>query len=119
MSAGYFDAYYKQAERVRILIKKDFAAAFEKVDVILTPTTPHVAFKLGEQVDDPLQMYLEDIFVTGASLAGLPALAIPAGLLKDLPLGFQLIAKKFNEDLLFRVGSNFQKHKEILKPNFK
>ena len=119
LSAGYFDAYYKQAERVRILIKKDFAAAFEKVDVILTPTTPHVAFKLGEQVDDPLQMYLEDIFVTGASLAGLPALAIPAGLLKDLPLGFQLIAKKFNEDLLFRVGSNFQKHKEILKPNFK
>jgi len=81
LSSGYYEAYYKKAQAVRTLIIKDFTAAFKKVDLLLTPTTPHVAFKLGEQIDDPLSMYLEDIFVTGASLAGLPAISVPAGLI--------------------------------------
>jgi aspartyl-tRNA(Asn)/glutamyl-tRNA(Gln) amidotransferase subunit A len=119
LSAGYYDAYYKKAEAVRLMIKKEFSAAFKKVDVILTPTSPHPAFKLGEQINDPLQMYLEDIFVTGASLAGLPALSLPAGLVNGLPVGLQLIAEKFNEEILFQVGVNYQKDKNILKPNFK
>jgi len=119
LSAGYYDAYYKKAEAVRSIIKREFQAAFKQVDVILTPTAPHPAFKLGEQINDPLQMYLEDIFVTGASLAGLPALSLPADLVNGLPVGLQLIADKFNEAVLFQVGSNYQQDKDILKPNLK
>jgi len=103
LSAGYYDAYYKKAQQVRTLIRQDFEQAFRQVDLILTPTTPHVAFKLGQQVNDPLAMYLEDIFVTGASLAGLPALSIPAGLINNLPIGAQLIGRRLEEKNIFKV----------------
>ncbi len=109
LSSGYFDAYYKKALAVKERIKQEFKQAFNKVDVILTPTSPHTAFKIGQQVNDPLKMYLEDIFVTGPSLAGLPAISIPAGFSEKLPFGLQIIANKFKEDLLLNVSHNFQK----------
>lgn len=109
LSAGYFDAYYKKALAVRSLIKTDFTSAFNEVDVILTPTTPHPAFKLGEQINDPLAMYLEDIYVTGASLAGLPALSLPAGFVDDLPIGLQLIGPNISEAKLLQVANNLEK----------
>jgi len=114
LSAGYYDAYYKKAQAVRTLIIEDFNKAFEIVDIILTPTSPHPAFKIGEQVNDPLAMYLEDIFVTGASLAGLPAMSIPAGNVKtkegnDMPLGAQLIAPRLKEELIFKVAGALEK----------
>jgi len=118
LSAGYYDAYYKKAQAVRALIVEDFNQAFKKVDILLTPTSPHPAFKLGAQNADPLAMYLEDIFVTGASLAGLAAISIPAGevSVKDgggnlagekvetMPIGLQLIAPKLKENILFRTA---------------
>ena len=118
LSAGYYDAYYKKAQAVRALIVEDFNQAFKKVDLILTPTSPHPAFKLGAKNSDPLAMYLEDIFVTGASLAGLAAISIPAGevSVKDggknlagekvetMPIGLQLIAPKLKENILFRTA---------------
>jgi aspartyl-tRNA(Asn)/glutamyl-tRNA(Gln) amidotransferase subunit A len=109
LSAGYYDAYYKKAQTVRTLIIEDFNKAFKKVDILLTPTCPHGAFKIGEQSNDPLAMYLEDIFVTGASLSGLPAISVPAGMIKvkdgsDMPLGAQFIAPRFNEDLMIQVA---------------
>jgi aspartyl-tRNA(Asn)/glutamyl-tRNA(Gln) amidotransferase subunit A len=114
LSAGYYDAYYKKAQAVRTLIIEDFNKAFEIVDIILTPTSPHPAFKIGEQVNDPLAMYLEDIFVTGASLAGLPAMSIPAGNVKtkegnDMPIGAQLIAPRLKEELIFKVAGALEK----------
>ncbi|MDP2944637.1 MAG: Asp-tRNA(Asn)/Glu-tRNA(Gln) amidotransferase subunit GatA [bacterium] len=110
LSAGYYDAYYKKAQAVRTLIVKDFAEAFKKVDILLTPTEPHPAFKIGEQVDDPLAMYLEDIFVTGASLAGLPAISVPAGTVevedgKQMPIGAQIIGPRLKEGLIIKVAS--------------
>lgn len=109
LSAGYYDAYYKKAQAVRTLIVGDFNRAFQEVDLILTPTSPHPAFKLGQQVNDPLAMYLEDIFVTGASLAGLSAISIPAGLVEAeenqrLPIGAQLIAPRLGESLILSVA---------------
>jgi aspartyl-tRNA(Asn)/glutamyl-tRNA(Gln) amidotransferase subunit A len=114
LSAGYYDAYYLKAQKVRTLIKEEMDLALEKVDCLLTPMSPHVAFKIGKQVDDPLKMYLEDIFVTGASLAGLPAISIPCGFAKPddgtlkMPVGMQLIGSKFNESILFRIGKCFE-----------
>jgi len=108
LSAGYYDAYYKKAQAVRTLIVKDFIEVFKEVDILLTPTTPHPAFKIGKQVNNPLSMYLEDVFVTGASLAGLPAMSVPAGLVtieeKNLPIGAQLIAPQLEESLLLQVA---------------
>lgn len=109
LSAGYYDAYYKKAQAVRTLIRQDFEKAFNKVDILLTPTTPHPAFRIGEQVNDPLAMYLEDIFVTGASLAGLPAISVPAGEVKTsagnlMPVGVQLIAPRLEEKKLLAVA---------------
>jgi len=107
LSAGYYDAYYKKAQAVRTLIINDFKKVFEEVDFIITPTTPHPAFKIGKQNQDPLTMYLEDIFVTGASLAGLPALSIPVGKVKtdngkEMPIGAQIIGPHLKEaDLLY------------------
>ncbi|MDO8593070.1 MAG: Asp-tRNA(Asn)/Glu-tRNA(Gln) amidotransferase subunit GatA [bacterium] len=112
LSAGYFDAYYLQAQKVRTKIKQEFDKVLEGVDCLLTPTSPHVAFKIGEQSSDPLKMYLEDIFVTGASLAGLPALSMPCGFDKNLPVGLQLIGKRFDEGMLFRVGQAFEEATE-------
>lgn len=110
LSAGYYDAYYKKAQAVRTLIREDFTQAFKQVDLIFTPTSPHGAFKIGEQVNDPLAMYLEDVFVTGASLAGLPAISVPAGLVpvsggKEMPLGAQLIAPRLAEGKLLKVAN--------------
>lgn len=115
LSSGYYDAYYKQASKVRTLIRQDFEKAFEEVDVLLTPTSPKVAFKIGEQSDDPLQMYLEDIFVAPASLAGLPALSLPCGLAQSddgatisLPVGLQIIGPQFSEAKLLQAGHAYQ-----------
>lgn len=105
LSAGYYDAYYKKAQRVRSLIAQDFNDAFGKVDAILTPATPSAAFAIGEKID-PVTMYLNDVFTIPASLAGLPGMAVPAGLSSDgLPLGLQLIGKAFDESTLFNVAS--------------
>lgn len=108
LSSGYFDAYYKKALAVKEKIKQEFKQAFNKVDVVLTPTSPHVAFKIGEKANDPLKMYLEDVFLTGPSLVGLPAISIPAGFSNNLPFGLQLISDKFKEDLLLNCAHNFQ-----------
>ncbi|MCY4310730.1 MAG: Asp-tRNA(Asn)/Glu-tRNA(Gln) amidotransferase subunit GatA [Rhodospirillaceae bacterium] len=105
LSAGYYDAYYLKAQRVRSLIARDFSDAFETVDAILTPTTPSAAFPLGDKMDDPIAMYLNDVFTVPASLAGLPAISVPAGLDKNgLPLGLHLITNAFEEEMLFRVS---------------
>lgn len=97
LSAGYYDAYYLKAQKVRTLIINDFNEAFANVDFLLSPTTPNTAFKIGEQINDPLKMYLEDIFLTPASLAGIPAVSIPGGLANDMPIGLQLMANRYNE----------------------
>lgn len=108
LSSGYYEAYYKKAQAVRTLIIKDFAQAFQAVDLLLTPSSPHPAFKIGEQANDPLAMYLEDVFVTGASLAGLPAISVPVGTVltddKQLPIGAQLIGPRLAESLVLRVA---------------
>jgi aspartyl-tRNA(Asn)/glutamyl-tRNA(Gln) amidotransferase subunit A len=105
LSAGFYDAYYTQAQKVRALIAQDFAHAFEQCDVILAPTAPSAAFGLGENVDDPLKMYLNDVFAVPASLAGLPAMSVPAGLNREgLPLGLQVIGKAFDEQGVLNAG---------------
>lgn len=105
LSAGYYDAYYLKAQKVRTLIKQDFDQAFETVDAILTPTTPGPAFALGEKSGDPVEMYLNDIFTVTVNMAGLPGMSIPAGLSSEgTPLGLQLIGCAFDEETLFRAG---------------
>ncbi|MBI3506972.1 MAG: Asp-tRNA(Asn)/Glu-tRNA(Gln) amidotransferase subunit GatA [Proteobacteria bacterium] len=105
LSAGYYDAYYLKAQKVRTLIFNDFQEAWKKCDVILTPTAPSAAFAIGENADDPLAMYLNDVFTVPVNLAGLPGMSVPAGLSGEgLPLGLQLIGKPFDESTLFRVG---------------
>ena len=105
LSAGYYDGYYNKARQVRTLILNDFREAFEKVDAILTPTTPSAAFAIGEKMDDPIAMYLNDIFTVLASLAGLPAISVPAGLSKEgLPLGLQIIGRAFDEETVLKVA---------------
>lgn len=110
LSAGYYDAYYTKAQKVRALIKRDFEKAFEVVDVIVSPTTPTPAFKLGEKTSDPLQMYLEDIYTVPANLAGIPAISIPCGKSSSgLPIGVQLMGRWFEEETLFEVGKMVEK----------
>jgi aspartyl-tRNA(Asn)/glutamyl-tRNA(Gln) amidotransferase subunit A len=109
LSAGYYDAYYGQAQKVRTLIKRDFEQAFKNVDVIATPVAPTTAFKIGEHNNDPLSMYLEDVFTLPTNLAGVPGMACPVGFDSDnLPIGMQLMAAHFNEGLLFRVTHAYQ-----------
>ncbi len=112
LSAGYFDAFYNKATAVRKLIIKDYKNAFEKVDLILTPTTTGPAFKIGEKVSDPVKMYLEDIFTAPANMTGLPAVSVPSGFTtkdgKELPLGIHFVAPHGREDLLFEVGKKFE-----------
>jgi len=119
LSAGYYDAYYLRAQKVRTKIKDEMDASLLKLDAILTPTSPHVAFKLGEQSNDPLKMYLEDIFVTGASLAGLPAISIPCGFDKEMPIGLQLIGKRFDEESILNIAHHYQSATEwhLRRPN--
>lgn len=110
LSAGYYDAYYLKAQKVRARIAEDFAKAFEQCDVLLTPTAPSTAFAIGEKQDDPISMYLNDVFTVPASLAGLPGMSVPAGLASDgLPLGLQLIGRPFDEETLLRVADIIEK----------
>lgn len=118
LSSGYYDAYYLKALKVRRLIKQDFDRAFEEIDVILTPTSPTPAFKIGEKSNDPLQMYLSDIYTISTNLAGLPAVSLPCGFTKGkLPIGLQLIGRQFDEAALIRLGYTYQSrtdfHKQI------
>ena len=116
LSSGYYDAYYKKASQVRGLIKRDFEEAFKKCDVILTPTTPTPAFRIGEKTDDPMQMYLSDIFTISANLAGIPGLSVPCGFTKSgLPIGVQFLAGHFGEGKLFQIASAYEKSANIGK----
>jgi aspartyl-tRNA(Asn)/glutamyl-tRNA(Gln) amidotransferase subunit A len=109
LSAGYYDAYYLKAQKVRGLIRHDFEEAFKKVDVIMGPTTPTTAFKIGEKTDDPVSMYLSDIYTIAVNLAGLPGMSIPAGFTNNLPVGLQLIGNYFDEARLLNIAHQFQK----------
>jgi aspartyl-tRNA(Asn)/glutamyl-tRNA(Gln) amidotransferase subunit A len=105
LSAGYYDAYYLKAQKIRALIKRDFDEAWGKVDAILTPATPSAAFGRDEKQDDPVAMYLNDVFTVTANLAGIPGLSVPAGLdAKGLPLGLQVLGRSFDEETVFAVG---------------
>jgi aspartyl-tRNA(Asn)/glutamyl-tRNA(Gln) amidotransferase subunit A len=108
LSAGYYDAYYLKAQRVRQLIADDFKRAFANVDVIAGPTTPTPAFKLGDKVDDPITMYLNDIYTIGANLAGLPAMSVPCGFVNKLPVGLHLVGAHFAEETILRCGHQYQ-----------
>lgn len=109
LSAGYYDAYYKKAMQIRTLIKQDFTKAFEKCNVILSPVSPTPPFKIGEKANDPLQMYLVDVYNVLVNLAGIPSLALPCGFSKNnLPIGIQIIGPQFSEELLFRIGHEYE-----------
>jgi aspartyl-tRNA(Asn)/glutamyl-tRNA(Gln) amidotransferase subunit A len=108
LSSGYFDAYYKRAQKVRTLIREDFKKAFKEVDLIITPTSPFPAFSVGEKVDDPLTMYLADIFTVGFSLAGLPTINVPCGLIGHLPVGMQITAPYLSETSALKASLDFE-----------
>jgi len=112
LSSGYYDAYYKKAQKVRTLIKKDFEDVFEKYDVIIGPTTPTPAFKIGENMEDPLTMYANDILTIPVNLAGVPGISVPCGFSNGLPLGLQIIGKHFDESTIYRVADAFEKATE-------
>jgi len=118
LSSGYYDAYYLRAQKVRTLIREDFLKAFEKVDAIVTPTSPTAAFKIGEKADDPLQMYLMDIFTISANLAGICGISVPCGFTREpkLPIGLQLLGKPFGEEIILRAAHAYEQstswHKE-------
>ncbi|MCX7841577.1 MAG: Asp-tRNA(Asn)/Glu-tRNA(Gln) amidotransferase subunit GatA, partial [Clostridia bacterium] len=120
LSSGYYDAYYKKALQVRTLIKDGFNQAFEKYDLIVGPTAPTTAFKIGEKTNNPLEMYLEDIYTVSVNIAGLPGLVIPCGMdSKGLPIGLQLIGKHFDESTLLKVGYTFEQNTDYhrMRPN--
>jgi aspartyl-tRNA(Asn)/glutamyl-tRNA(Gln) amidotransferase subunit A len=121
LSAGYYDAYYLQAQKVRTKIKDELDEVLKKVDAIIMPTQPDTAFKIGEQSNDPLKMYLEDIFLSPASLSGLPAISIPAGFVEDMPVGLQIIAKRFDEKSIFQISHAFENNTDASeqRPNLK
>lgn len=121
LSSGYYDAFYLKAQKVRTLIRRDFDAAFEKVDLIATPTTPTVAFAIGEKVDDPLAMYLSDVYTVTINLAGLPGISIPCGLTGErLPIGLQIVGRRFDEETVLRLaaaleeGIRFDRNRPVL-----
>jgi aspartyl-tRNA(Asn)/glutamyl-tRNA(Gln) amidotransferase subunit A len=122
LSSGYYDAYYLRAQKVRTLIRNDFLRAFETVDAIVTPTTPTAAFKIGEKSDDPLQMYLSDIFTISCNLAGICGISIPCGFTKNpkLPIGLQLLGRPFGEETLLKIAHAYESvtlwHKEDIDP---
>ena len=109
LSAGYYDAYYLKAQKVRALIKGDFDEAFKKVDCIMTPVSPCLPFALGEKMTDPLQMYLVDIYTVSLNLAGLPGMSLPCGAVGDLPVGLQIVGKHFDEEMVLRVGAAYER----------
>jgi aspartyl-tRNA(Asn)/glutamyl-tRNA(Gln) amidotransferase subunit A len=109
LSAGYYDAYYLKGQKVRTLIRNDFLEVFRQCDAVLTPTSPTAAFKLGERLEDPLQMYLSDIFTISCNLAGLPGLSVPCGFTSGgLPIGLQVIGRPFDEETVFAVGHAYE-----------
>ena len=110
LSHGYYEAYYKKALAVRTLIKKDFDEAFKKIDILLAPVTPTPAFKLGEKIDNPIQMYLSDIFTLPVNLAGLPALSLPCGKVGKLPVGLQIIGKQFDEKIILKLAYHYEQN---------
>jgi len=118
LSAGYYDAYYLRAQKVRTLIRQDFEKAFEKCDAIVTPTSPEVAFRIGEKTEDPLKMYLSDIFTISVNLAGICGISVPCGFTKSprLPIGLQVLGKPFDEETILRVAHAYEQatewHKE-------
>ncbi|MFC1897259.1 Asp-tRNA(Asn)/Glu-tRNA(Gln) amidotransferase subunit GatA [Chloroflexota bacterium] len=112
LSAGYYDAYYLKAQKVRTLIRQEFDQAFEKFDALVTPTSPTTPFKIGEKVDDPLQMYLSDVCTLPINIAGLPAISIPAGFADGLPIGMQIVAKPFAEETILKIAYAYQQATE-------
>ena len=118
LSAGYYDAYYLRAQKVRALIRRDFDQAFASgVDAVVSPTSPWPAFRLGEKVDDPLAMYLSDVYTVPANLAGLPGISVPCGFdSKGLPVGLQLIGKPFDEETLLRIAHAAEPSEHKLPP---
>ena len=108
LSAGYYDAYYLKAQKVRTLIRQDFEKAFESCDALITPVSPTTAFRIGEKITDPLDMYLSDVFVVAANLAGIPALSVPCGISNGLPIGMQIMGKHLSEETLLRIGHMYQ-----------
>jgi aspartyl-tRNA(Asn)/glutamyl-tRNA(Gln) amidotransferase subunit A len=112
LSSGYYDAYYDKAQRVRALLRKDFEEAFKKVDCIVSPTAPSVAFGFGDKSDDPIAMYLSDIYTVSANLAGVPALSLPCGLVKGMPVGLQLMGKWFDEATILTIGNAFESQRD-------
>ena len=118
LSSGYQDEYYKQAQKARRLIKQDFETVFKDVDCLVTPTAPSTAFDLGEKFDDPLTMYLADIFTVSANVAGLPAISIPCGLVDDLPVGLQLMGSYYDEATMLDVAANLEQENKFLDMDF-
>ena len=108
LSAGYYDAYYVKAQKVRTLIKQEFEQAFEKYDALVTPTSPTVPFKLGEKLEDPMQMYLSDVCTLPINIGGIPAISIPAGFADNLPIGMQIMGKPFSEEILLRIAFAYE-----------
>ncbi len=108
LSAGYYDAYYLKAQKVRTLIRQEFERAFQRFDALITPTSPTVPFKIGEKVDDPLQMYLSDVCTLPVNIAGIPGLSVPAGFVAGLPVGMQILGPHFSEETLFRIGYAYE-----------
>jgi len=121
LSSGYYDAYYLKAAKVRTLIKQDFEKAFKEVDILIGPTSPTLPFKLGEKVDDPLKMYLSDIFLCPVNLAGIAGLSVPSGFVDGLPVGMQMIGPQFSEELLYKAAYLFEQETQYYKirPEFK
>ncbi len=116
LSSGYYDAYYLKALKVRTLVKQDFDRAFEKVDCIISPTSPTPAFKMGEKVDDPLAMYLSDVFTLPVNMAGIAGISIPCGFSKEgLPIGLQVIGKPFDEGTIIQVAYTFEQNTDFHK----
>jgi aspartyl-tRNA(Asn)/glutamyl-tRNA(Gln) amidotransferase subunit A len=115
LSSGYYDAYYKKAQQVRTLIREDYHQAFQTCDLILTPTTPSVAFKIGSKTKDPLEMYLEDICTVTCNLAGMPGISIPGGFDQGLPIGLQMLGPAFKEEILLRAAYGFEQATEFNK----
>ncbi|HEY6554570.1 MAG TPA: Asp-tRNA(Asn)/Glu-tRNA(Gln) amidotransferase subunit GatA [Vicinamibacteria bacterium] len=113
LSSGYYDAYYLRAQKVRTLIRRDYEQAFASCDVVATPTTPTPAFRLGDKTEDPLQMYLEDIFTVPANLAGIPGVSVPCGLVAGLPVGLQLVGRPFDEVTLLRAARTFEEAADL------
>ena len=118
LSAGYYDAYYLKAQQMRTLIRRDYERAFETVDAVAMPTSPTPAFRLGERMEDPMQMYLADVFTVAAPLAGLPAISVPCGLTADrLPAGLQLTGRAWQEATILKMADAFERVRPMARPD--